>query len=140
MAQYDRNVRFERVIQQDVTPQVREVPTGTDGVVPFARIGIVELNGIGTLDLWRIASYGGGIFLPLRDGLAGTPGGTYGGGRYLLDTAKGAHLGEGGKAGSLVIDLNFAYNPSCAYDETWSCPLPGPGNTLQEPLPYGEMR
>lgn len=141
VAPYNPDVRFEPIIQEDVPAGAREVPTGTDGVVTFRRLGTVELDGIGTLDLWRLASYGGGLFLPVRDGLAGAPGGTYGGGRYLLDTTKGANLGQGTKPGSIVVDLNFAYNPSCAYDEdwAWACPLPGPENTLGEPLPDGEL-
>ncbi|GAB3517686.1 DUF1684 domain-containing protein [Arthrobacter monumenti] len=140
VAPYNPDARFECVIRESASAEMREIPTGTDGVVPFERIGTVELGGVGTLALWRLASYGGGLFLPLRDGLAGTPEGTYGGGRYLLDTAKGAHLGEGSKPGSIIVDLNFAYNPSCAYNEKWACPLPGPGNSLDEPLPYGELR
>lgn len=139
IAPYNPDVRFETVVQDGADAEVMEVPTGTDGIVPFERIGIVELTGIGTLDLWRLASYGGGLFLPLRDGLAGATGGTYGGGRYLLDTVKGAHLGTGSEPGSVIVDLNFLYNPSCAYDESWACPLPGPGNRLDTPLPYGEL-
>jgi len=61
---------------------------------------------------------------------------TYGGGRYVLDTTKGADLG--GEPDALVIDLNFAFQPSCAYDEAWACPLPGPTNTLDRPVPVGE--
>jgi len=61
---------------------------------------------------------------------------SYGGGRYLLDTTKGADLG--GDAGALVVDLNFAYQPSCAYDEEWACPLAGPTNTLDVAIPVGE--
>lgn len=116
-----------------------DVATGTDGVVPFRRLGTLTLPGLGRLALWKLASYGGGLFLPLRDGTAGRPGGTYGGGRYVLDTVKGAHLGEGRTPGSLVVDLNFAYNPSCAYDEAWACPLPGPDNRLTDDVPVGEL-
>ena len=38
-----------------------------------------------------------------------------------------------------MVDLNFAYNPSCAYDPAWMCPLAPPGNTLAEPVPAGEL-
>ena len=55
---------------------------------------------------------------------------TYGGGRYLLDTVKGADLG--GDGGRLVVDLNFAYHPSCTYDPRWSCPLAPEGNRLAD--------
>ena len=62
---------------------------------------------------------------------------TYGGGRYLIDTVKGADLG--GDDGRLILDFNFAYNPSCAYDPAWACPLAPAGNTLSRPLPAGEL-
>jgi len=115
-----------------------EVETGTDGTVPFELIGVAEVPGVGPLDVWRLASYGGGIFIPVKDALAGARGGTYGGGRYLLDTVKGADLGSGRDPQSLVLDFNFAYNPSCAYDPMWACPLAQPGNTVAVEVPVGE--
>lgn len=139
VAAYHPDFRFEASIDDDGAGQRMEVPTGTDGTVPFERLGTVELDGIGRLAMWRLASYGGGLFLPLRDGLAGKADGTYGGGRYLLDTVKGAHLGQGRRPESLILDLNFAYNPSCAYDEAWACPLPGEDNRLETALPVGEL-
>ena len=132
IAAYDSGYRFEVPVGRDVEAERREIATGTDGVVPLERIGRVVLPDLGPLDLWWLGSYGGGLFLPLRD--AATT--TYGGGRYLLDTTKGADLG--GDAETLVVDLNFAYQPSCAYDEAWACPLPGPTNTLQVAVPVGE--
>jgi uncharacterized protein (DUF1684 family) len=86
------------------------------------------------LDVWWLEQYGGGIFLPLRDGTAGTE--SYGGGRYLLDTAKGADLGADGDR--LVLDLNFLYHPSCRYNAAWECPLAPPGNTVPVPVRAGE--
>jgi uncharacterized protein len=115
-----------------------EFATGTDGVVPFERVGRVEVPDAGSLDVWRLASYGGGLFVPVRDALAGQPGGTYGGGRYLLDTVKGADLGSDAAGGTIVLDFNFAYNPSCAYDPAWACPLAPPGNVLPIAVPVGE--
>ena len=132
---YDPAWRFEAEIV--AAPEERiELDTGTDGAVPFERIGAVVLDGVGSLDVWRFASYGGGLFVPVRDASAGTPEGTYGGGRYLLDTVKGADLGSRG--GRLVLDLNFAYNPSCAYDPAWACPLAQPGNVVDVAIPVGE--
>lgn len=133
-APYDPALRF--VVPVEWAPGVRiAVPTGTDGVVPFTRIGRVDLPRLGALDVWWFSSYGGGLFLPFRDPTCGA--GAYGGGRYLLDTVKGADLG--GDAHALVVDLNFAYNPSCAYDEAWACPLPPPGNVLAAPVAAGEL-
>ena len=62
---------------------------------------------------------------------------TYGGGRYLLDTVKGADLGFDGPR--LVLDFNYAYHPSCAWDSRWSCPLAPPSNWLTEPVRAGEL-
>jgi uncharacterized protein (DUF1684 family) len=132
---YDPGWRFVLKVEE-AEPLEIEVTSGTDGVVPFERLGVVEVPDVGTLDVWRLASYAGGIFLPVKDGSAGRPGGTYGGGRYLLDTVKGADLGTGD--GSLVLDFNFAYNPSCAYDPAWACPLAQPGSTVRVEIPVGE--
>ena len=133
-APYDPALRFE-VPLEPADPQRLEVPTATDGVVPLDRIGTVALGDLGRIDVWWLGSYGGGVFLPLRDGSAGQ--GTYGGGRYLLDTVKGADLG--GDGGRLVVDLNFAYHPSCTYDPRWSCPLAPAGNRLEAPVAAGEQ-
>ena len=132
---YEPGWRFELPLL--AAPDARlDVETGTDGIVPFERIGLVDVPGVGTLDVWRLTSYGGGIFVPVKDALAGKHGGTYGGGRYLLDTIKGADLGRG--SADLVLDFNFAYNPSCAYDPAWACPLAPPGNTVLVDIPVGE--
>ncbi len=133
-ARYDPALRFEPELEP-AEPERREVATASDGVVPFERIGRVRPGDLGTLDVWWLDSYGGGVFLPVRDGSAGA--GTYGGGRYLLDTVKGADLG--GSDGRLVVDLNFAYHPSCAYDPRWSCPLAPEGNRLTAPVAAGEQ-
>ncbi|PVE94636.1 DUF1684 domain-containing protein [Microbacterium sp. TPD7012] len=138
IASYDPQWRFELPILP-AEPGGFEFATGTDGVVPFERIGMVEIPDTGTLDIWRLTSYGGGLFIPVRDALAGRPDGTYGGGRYLIDTIKGADLGSDAARGTIVLDFNFAYNPSCAYDPAWACPLAQPGNVLSVAVPVGEM-
>ncbi|MEF2977445.1 DUF1684 domain-containing protein [Subtercola sp. YIM 133946] len=149
VAAYDPAWRFE--IELDEPPLEDDgervhfdFETGTDGVVPFELVGRAAVPGVGTLDVWRLRSYGGGLFVPVRDALASAGGRasgarTYGGGRYLLDTIKGAHLGEGRMPGSLVLDFNFAYNPSCAYDPAWACPLAPLGNRVAAEIPVGEL-
>lgn len=136
---YNPDYRFEVEVHRSPEPHRIEVETGTDGVVPFDLVGSVRLPYIGSLDVWRLASYAGGLFLPIKDALAGKPGGTYGGGRYLLDTVKGADLGPGVGDDSLILDFNFAYNPSCAYDPMWACPLPQSGNVVTAEVPVGEL-
>jgi len=101
---------------------------------PFARAHF-ELRGEPlALELDWLESYGGGVFLCFRDATSGTE--TYGGGRYLLDTVKGADLGQAD--GRLVLDFNFAYNPSCCYDPSWVCPLAPPANRLTSAVEAGE--
>lgn len=86
------------------------------------------------LSLYWLDGYAGGLFLSFRDATSGTE--TYGACRYLLDTAKGADLGT--HDGRLVLDFNFSYNPSCAYDPRWACPLAPPANRLAVPIRAGE--
>jgi uncharacterized protein (DUF1684 family) len=100
----------------------------------FARASFELFGDAAALDVFWLDQYGGGIYLAFRDATSG--GATYGGGRYLLDTVKGADLGEAD--GRLVLDFNFAYQPSCSYDPRWSCPLPPPENILLLEVPVGE--
>ena len=90
---------------------------------------------IGSLEVFWLDAYGGGVFLPFRDLTSGKT--TYGGGRYLLDTAKGADLG--GDGGTLRLDFNFAYHPSCHYDPQLVCPLAPPANRLAVAIEAGEL-
>jgi uncharacterized protein (DUF1684 family) len=133
---YDPAWRFD-VAVEPAPGESWEVQTGTDGTVVFERLGVARLGELGTLDVWRLTSYGGGVFVPLKDGSSGKPSGSYGGGRYLVDTVKGADLGSDG--GRLTLDLNFAYAPSCAHDPAWACPLAPAGNTLAADVPVGEL-
>ena len=83
-----------------------------------------------------MAGYAGGLFLPFRDATNSRE--TYGAGRYLLDAAKSADLGPGAAANSLILDFNFAFQPSCAFDPKWACPLAPPSNRLDLPIRAGE--
>lgn len=108
-----------------------------EGATRFLKTGIAHAVVGGEtidLDLYWLDSYGGGLFLPFRDATSGKE--TYGGGRYLLDGAKGADLGTEG--GFLVLDFNFAYHPSCVWDDRWSCPLAPPGNRIAVEVLAGE--
>lgn len=138
VARYDPDWRFELEVRRPDEPVRLVLDSATDGPIPFSLVGTVRLPYLGTLDLWRVSGYAGGLFLPVKDGLAGVPGGTYGGGRYLLDTMKGADLGGGAGDDAIIVDFNFAYNPSCAYDPSWSCPLAQAGNTIGAEIPVGE--
>jgi uncharacterized protein (DUF1684 family) len=135
---YDPALRFVLPLQPAGPGPAATLRLATDhGHLTDLRLaGHVELPGPvpGRVSVWSLQQYAGGLFVPLRDGTAGDT--SYGGGRYLLDTAKGADLG--GAAGTLVIDLNFLYHPSCRYNPDWQCPLAPPGNTITAPVRAGE--
>ncbi len=111
---------------------------GRDGAVtllPFARTRGLAPHLGNELTLYWIEGYGGGVFLPFRDATCGRE--TFAGGRYLLDTIKGADLGCT-PDGRIILDFNFAYNPSCSYSGQWVCPLAPGENTLPLPVRGGE--
>jgi uncharacterized protein (DUF1684 family) len=139
---YDPDLRLE-VPLAPVPEGTRtlELPSGETGSTLLRAVGTVELpDPVGaSITVWWLEQYAGGLFLPLRDGTAGGADPTaasYGGGRYLLDTAKGADLGARGAR--LVVDLNFLYHPSCRYDDAWLCPLAPPENSVTARVEAGE--
>ena len=115
-----------------------ELPGSTSGHVTAERAGtarfVLGYKSV-ALSMFWLLDYSGGFFLSFRD--ATSAGETYGAGRYLLDTAKGADLGVNAD-GRLILDFNFAYQPSCSYDPQWSCPLPPRENWLAIPIRGGE--
>ena len=133
---YRGDLRWELPVEPVGRPQRLQIDTGADGVTCLEQAGWVTLPApVGRrLALWWLGQYGGGLFMPIRDATAGAA--SYGGGRYLLDTAKGADLGVAGNA--LVIDLNFLYHPSCRYDDRWVCPLAPTDNFINVPVRAGE--
>jgi len=133
---YDPLLRFELELLAPTAAEPLPLSTGDEGTVTLTPIGHLELPAPfnARIEVWWLQQYAGGLFLPLRDGSAGTT--SYGGGRYALDTAKGADLG--GTAHSLVVDLNFLYHPSCRYNPAWVCPLAPAGNRISEPVLAGE--
>ena len=128
---YDPAWRIEAAFEAATVVTTFDIPLAADGTLRCARIGTVRFafDGNATrLALYWVAGYGGGLWLPFGDTTNRTT--TYGGGRYLYDTIKGADLGAA--ASPFVLDFNFAYNPSCAYDDRWSCPL----SPLENRLPF----
>jgi hypothetical protein len=122
---------------QEAQPERLDVTTSRDGTYTFTRFGTARFELAGEacgLDVLWLEGYGGGLYLSFRDATSGSE--TYGACRYLLDTVKGADLGT--EDGRLVLDFNFAYNPSCSYDPRWDCPLAPPGNRLGVPVRAGE--
>jgi uncharacterized protein (DUF1684 family) len=136
---YDTGLRFAVEICAIEGPAFLS-PAGADGDVrlsPFACTRGLQSELGRELTLFWIEAYGGGVFLPFADATNGED--TYGGGRYLLDTIKGADLGIDG-IGRTVLDFNFAYNPSCSYSDRYICPLAPPDNRLPVAVRGGERR
>ena len=130
---YDPELRFLADVEEAV-PQSLEIAGSAGSTVRFTRFGVARFA-LGELELYWLDGYGGGVFLPFGDATNGSE--TYGAGRYLLDTVKGSDLGM--QERRLVLDFNFAYNPSCAYDDRWACPLTPPPNRLGVELRAGEL-
>lgn len=133
---YDPGLRLQASVEP-VEPTSYEVPTSGDESFSFTRVGIASFevaDAENTLEVYWLEGYGGGLFIPFRDATSDSE--TYGAGRYLYDTIKGADLGWEGDR--LVFDFNFAYNPSCSYDPRWVCPLAPPPNRLDIPIRAGE--
>ena len=141
---YDPRWRFVATLmpgpsEPDVAARPIALPSSGAAVPPMRRAGIVGLPtpaGPRRLSVFWLDEYSGGFFLPFGDATNGTT--TYGAGRYLLDTAKGADLGGDPARGELMLDLNFAYQPSCAFDPRWACPLAPPENRLSISVAAGE--
>jgi uncharacterized protein (DUF1684 family) len=117
---------------------VIDLPEGKASLQPFAHVQFTPPSGSKNpvrLTLYWIQGYGGGLFLPFKDRTNGIE--TYGGGRYLYDTIKGADLGV--DSDSILLDFNFSYNPSCAYSPLWTCPLAPAENSLPLRIEAGEL-
>jgi uncharacterized protein (DUF1684 family) len=147
---YDPTLRLEAAVELETPAEPATVaaslggrsmllPISTGGGEALERIGTVRVPfpaGERTLGVYWMSGYAGGLFLPFRDATSGRE--TYGAGRYLLDAAKSADLGPGTAPGSLVLDFNFSFQPSCAFDPKWACPLAPPENRLDLRIEAGE--
>lgn len=151
---YDAGMRFEALAVEPTPAQppasdagalsdrgtvAAALPVSDGSAMSFARIGRVGVpfpQGSRRLAVYWMAGYAGGLFLPFRDATNGAE--TYAAGRYALDAAKSADLGGDPMAGTLVVDFNFAFQPSCAFDPRWACPLAPPENRLDLAVRAGE--
>ncbi len=154
---YDPRLRFEVELQPTEPPALAEgraasrvlgaglgaglaLPISVGQPISFDRAGRLDVpfeSGSRRLALFWLPEYAGGFFLPFRDTTNGVE--TYGGGRYLIDSSKGADLGGDPVQGTVILDFNFAYQPSCAFDPRWSCPLSPPENRLDLEIRAGEL-
>ncbi len=140
---YDPAYRVEAQVEPGDGSGLEIDTGGEDGAVRYRRAGTLVF----TLEAQRcrltvlsLVQYAGGLFVPFRDRTSGRE--TYGGGRYLFDTAKdtdGLVLEITPGSSRVTIDFNYAYNASCAYSPRWACPLAPPENHLPVAVRAGEM-
>jgi uncharacterized protein (DUF1684 family) len=142
---YDPHLRWTVPLEPAPPPDPAapslSLPNSGPESLAFDRIGVIRLpfpDGERRLAVYWLRGYAGGMFVPFRDATNGST--TYGAGRYLLDAAKSADLGTDPDTGHLIIDANFAYQPSCAFDARWACPLAPPENRLDLAVEAGERR
>ena len=135
---YDYDPAWRALADVETAEPVRfDLATSNSGPMAFTRFARAHFTYGETalsLDLYLLDGYGGGLFVPFADATSAAE--TYGAGRYLLDTVKGADLGQQDER--LVLDFNFAYQPSCSYDPRWTCPLAPPANRLPVAVRSGE--
>ena len=105
-----------------------EMQTSTGTVQTYTRFGKFRFSVEGQEVELTLFSDPHGFFLPFADSLAGEE--TYGAGRYLEP--------EQLPNGRLLVDFNYAYNPYCAYNEAWTCPITPFENRLKVPIRAGE--
>ena len=131
-----------RLVPPESDEEVHIDTGGADGVITYRRAGSVDFDLFEhgwSLTVFSLVGYGGGLFLPFRDATSGQ--GTYGGGRYLFDSVKntdGPCLEIAVGSTEVSLDFNYAYNPSCAYNPHWACPLAPPENRLACAIAAGE--
>lgn len=138
---YDPSWRLIGTIDRGAQPSRFDIDLADDGMLRCSRVGVVRFRHDDrdlALSVYWMEGYGGGLWLPFGDATNNRE--TYGGGRYLYDSIKGADLGAGTdpSVDTMLLDFNFAYNPSCAYDHRWSCPLAPSENRLPLAVRAGE--
>lgn len=121
----DLAVEVVRISEKRSVP----MPTSTGAVQNYDRFGRFSFTVEGTLVTLTIYRNQHGFFLPFVDSLANQE--TYAAGRYLEPKE------IAGK--QFRVDFNYAYNPYCAYNELWSCPIPPVENHVPAPIRAGEM-
>jgi hypothetical protein len=133
LSYFDENPQLDLTLELEEfeAQETVELQTSTGDVERFTRWAGVAFQVDGTpARLALFKSEDGAIFLPFADATSGKE--TYGAGRYLE-----VELTPDGK---LHLDFNYAYNPYCAYNDAWSCPLTPPENRLSVPIRAGERR
>lgn len=141
---YQSAFRVPAQIEADIEPGQLTVTMNAHeqmSMTTVARLRFTVQGQEATLMLYWINIYGGGLFLPFRD--TTSPVESYGGGRYLFDTIKGSDflpVPGSDPQHAMLLDFNYAYNPSCAYNDHWVCPLAPAENRLTLAIGAGEKK
>jgi uncharacterized protein (DUF1684 family) len=125
----DPSLRFEATLDRPSTSEYEDIQTSDGQIQHLPRAGTLRLSLDGREIALSAYDQGHELFIPFRDATSGEA--TYGAGRYVEAHPLGDDRYE--------IDFNSAYNPYCAYNENWSCPLPPRENWLDVPIRAGEM-
>jgi uncharacterized protein len=123
-------LRLEVKVEEFPNKEVVTMQTSTGDVQKYQKFGKFKFMAEGQEAELTIYASPHGYFLPFVDSLAGTE--TYGAGRYLEPEPLGG--------GRFSVDFNLAYNPYCAYNENFSCPIPPRENRLKVPIRAGEKQ
>jgi uncharacterized protein (DUF1684 family) len=121
-------LRLEVPVELAETKEMIQMQTSTGDVQPYQKYGRFKFTVEGQEAELTIYAGDYGYFLPFADALAGSE--TYGAGRYLEPEPTGE--------GKFRVDFNLAYNPYCAYNPNWSCPLTPLENRLKVSIRAGE--
>jgi uncharacterized protein len=121
-------LRLEVQVEEFPVKEQIEMQTTTGDIQVYQRFGRFQFTLGDQPAALTIYSSEDGYFLPFVDSLAGKE--TYPAGRYLEPEPLGK--------GRFLVDFNLAYNPYCAYNESWSCPLTPFENRLKVPIQAGE--
>jgi len=121
-------LRLELKVEEFPDKEVVVMQTSTGDVQKYQKYGKFKFTVEEQEAELTIYASPHGFFLPFVDSLAGTE--TYGAGRYLEPEPMGG--------GKFLADFNLAYNPYCAYNENFSCPIPPRENRLKVPIRAGE--
>ena len=128
---YNAALNLRRPLDRDVSDEPVTMDTSTGDRREYRRAGKIRFEVEGEpAELTIYEGPEGDLFLPLRDATSGKE--TYGAGRYL----EPEWLDED----SVEADFNLLYNPYCAYNDAYSCPLPPLENWLQVPIEAGEKK
>jgi uncharacterized protein (DUF1684 family) len=125
---YNPALQLEVTVNEFPDEKKVDIQTSTGNVQTYTRFGRFQFVVDGQIAELTLYAAPYGFFLPFADALAGTE--TYGAERYLEPEPLGDNR--------FLVDFNLAYNPYCAYNEMWSCPLTPPENRLKVAIRAGE--